>query len=140
MTERQPTSDELAIRDLLSRVNAAWLERRFEDLDALFAEDMMLVAPGFAARLAGRKASVETFREFMNRAAVTSYLEDDLRVSIYGDTAIADYAWEMTWTDADQPHRQTGRDLFVFTRRQGEWRVVWRTLFPFGNSKWQDRK
>lgn len=133
MAEHEPTPDELAIRDLLSRINTAWLERRFDELTALFAEDIVLVAPGFAARLAGREASIETFREFMNRAAVTSYLEDDLRVSINGDTAVADFAWEMTWTDADTPHRQRGRDLFVFTRRQGEWRVVWRTLLPFAS-------
>jgi uncharacterized protein (TIGR02246 family) len=139
MPERKPTDDELAIRDLLSKVNAAWLERRFEDLDALFAEDAVLVAPGFAARMAGRIACIETFREFMNRAAVTSYVEDDLRVSIYGDTAVADFAWEMTWTDADEPYRQHGRDLFVFTRRQGEWRVVWRTLFPVTSGPGQRR-
>lgn len=134
MPDRQPTADEIAIRDLLAAINAAWLERRFEDFDTFFADDIVLVAPDFSARLVGRAASVETFREFMERAAVTSFVEDDLSVTISGDTAVADFAWEMTWTDGETPHSQRGRDLFVFSRQGGTWRAVWRTLLPGATS------
>ena len=120
------TSD--AVREVIARINAAWRDRRYDDLCQMFAEDMVFTLPGFSGRLEGREAIVASYREFMERVTLTAYLEDRLVVDAWGDAAVASYRWDMAWLADGVPNHETGHDVFVFRHTNGVWLAIWRTM------------
>ena len=122
------TDPRVAIRDIAARISAAWQERRYDDLGHLFAEDMVFTLPGVAGCLEGRDAIVASYREFMDRITMTSYVEDQLVVEVWGDTAVAGCRWQMAWMAGGVPNYATGHDIFAFRFTDGTWRAIWRAM------------
>jgi ketosteroid isomerase-like protein len=120
------------VRGVVSRISTAWQSRRFEDLAGYFDDEMVIVAPGFQGRVEGRKACIESYREFMERVSIQRYEEAVPVIDVWKDTAVATYRWEMDWTSGGVPNRDAGRDILVLYRAESggtaEWRVVWRAI------------
>jgi len=119
------------LRAVLRKLSAAWQTRRFDELAALFDENIVMVLPAFSGRIEGREAVVDSYREFMESAAVSDYEEDLPTIDVWGDTAIASYHWEMTWIGRGKAETAAGYDAFAFLRNDddgGSWRAVWRTM------------
>ena len=118
-----------AVRAATARINAAWRERRYDDLCQMFAEDMVFTLPGFSGLLQGREAIVASYREFNERVTLTSYREEQLVVHVWGDTAVASYRWDMAWLAGGVPNHETGQDVFAFRHHtNGAWLAIWRTM------------
>ena len=136
--ERAAQDERPAVLAFLGRMSAAWQARRYEELAACFDERMVIAAPGFQARVEGREACVESYREFQSRVTITEYREDVPTVDVWGDTAVATYGWEMAWDAGGTHNRESGFDVFVLRRdggasdggASGVWRAVWRTITP----------
>jgi uncharacterized protein (TIGR02246 family) len=124
-----------AIRRVVAGISTAWRGKRISELHDLFADDVVLIAPGARARLQGRAAVVETYREFAESTATHDYTESDLVVDVFGDTAVATYRFEIAWTRDNARYRETGSDVLVLARRDDTWRVVWRTIAPDPTSR-----
>lgn len=118
--------DRETIRAVIADINRAWLDRRFDDLLPCFHPGMVIVAPGFTQRLDGATACAESYREFMAAAVVRAFEASPADVDVWGDTAVASYAYDIDYEMNGGRLREQGRDLFVFTRVGGEWRAVWR--------------
>ncbi len=118
------------VLDALARITAAWRERDFDALPALFAPDMVMALPGLSGYLEGREACIESLRDFTAAARIDRYAESAHRVDVSGDTAVASYRWEMAWTRGGHGHAATGQDLFVLRREGARWLATWRMLLP----------
>ena len=57
-------------------------------------------------------------------------MSSEPEIYVTGDTAVAVYAWKMTYEMGGEEYRETGHDLFVFTRAGGNWLAVWRAILP----------
>jgi uncharacterized protein (TIGR02246 family) len=114
-------SETAAIRHVVAGISTAWRAGRTRELHDFFADDVVLIAPGARARIEGRAAVVETYREFAEHTT-QDYRELDLSVDVFGDTAIATFRYEM--------NNEGGSDVLVLSRRAGMWKVVWRTIVP----------
>ena len=114
----------------LRRVSESWRNRRYDELRDWLHESMVMVAPGFSGRVAGRDAVVESYREFMDRSTLDSYSEAPATIDLFENTAVVHYRWEMVWTSGGKQDRGSGHDLFVFARepQSGRWQAVWRTM------------
>lgn len=119
-----------ALIALVESMDRCWIERRFDDLAAFLAPDIVMVAPGGTGRIEGLSAAAESYREFMDRSRIARFDARDHAVTERGDTAIVEYRWDMAWESEGASHEATGRELLVLARRGGEWRVVWRTQLP----------
>ncbi len=117
-----------AVSESLRRINRAWLDGRPNDLVPLLHPAMAMVYPGFAGRALGRDAIIAGFADFCANARVKSYREGDVQVDVTGDTAVASNTFEMVYERAGESYLATGRDLWVFTRHEGEWVGAWRTM------------
>jgi len=122
----QTASEQVSVA--MQRINRAWLDKRPEDLAALFHSNITFVFPGFAGRLHGREAVVAGFADFCRNAIVHEYREADNQVDIVGDTAVVSFTYEMVYERTAKRNRATGRDLWVFFREGAEWLAVWRTM------------
>ena len=126
----RPRSTDDAVRATLEALTSAWRERRFADLDPLFEEGVIFALPD-GRRIAGRSACVATYRDFVEAVEITAYRERDLTIDRPNPhTAMASYAWDMTWVRDAVPHQESGRDLLTLRQTGGVWRILWRTMLP----------
>jgi len=130
MPGRDERAEVAQVRDVVSRLTAAWREQRFEAMTELLHEEVVFESPGFSGRIQGRRACVDSYRQFMAAATVLEYVEHAVAVQTWGATAVARTHWEMAWRQGDASQREDGHDVMVLTRDGGNWQVVWRTLVP----------
>jgi uncharacterized protein (TIGR02246 family) len=121
-------SSRTEVASVIARINRAWFDRRPADLGPLFHPALTMVLPGFSGRVEGRDANVAAFTAFCTHATVHEYRERDQQIDVIGDTAVASVAYEMVYEHGGQRSRATGRDLWVFARKDGTWLAVWRTM------------
>jgi len=112
----------------LRRINEAWLSRRPEKMKPMLDEKIVMIYPGFVGRLEGREAVIAGYVDFCEQALMISYQESDLQIDVVGATAVASYAFEMSYERKGDKYLSRGRDLWIFTRKQDEWVAVWRTM------------
>lgn len=122
-------ADAAAIRHVVAGISTAWRARRVSELHDFFADDVVLIAPGARARIQGRVAVVETYREFAENTSQQDYRELDLVVDVFAATAVATYRYEIMWTRDGAQFKETGTDVLVLAKA-GKWKVVWRTIIP----------
>lgn len=126
--------DHEQVRLLLQRINDAWLYGSAEEipqkLEDCFHDQMVIRGPDFQELGRGKAACAKSYQDFLNQAKVQNCKLAEPHIDIAGDTAVAAYAWEMTYELNGQTYTESGHDLFAFTRDQGRWRAVWRTVLP----------
>ena len=136
--EKKPTKHDLlsddttarrAVAETMRRINQAWLDGQPDDLAPLIHPAMAMVYPGFAGRGEGRNTIVAGFVDFCSNARVHSYREGDSQIDVAGETAVMSYNFEMRYERSGEKYLATGRDLWVFTRLEGQWLGAWRTMF-----------
>ena len=128
MSEPNFTVAQLAVKDVLSRINNAWIKQRGDAMTAAlnecFAEDVVMRGPDFGILAEGRDALVRSYHDFLNQAEVKDVSLNDPEIDISGETATAQYKWTMTYSLNGQEYTERGRDLFVFSRRNQKWLAV----------------
>jgi hypothetical protein len=45
------------------------------------------------------------------------------------------YVFDITYEIGGETRRESGRDLYVCTRRSGQWVAIWRTLIPVSSAE-----
>jgi hypothetical protein len=112
----------------MERINRAWLNGRIDDLEPMLHEEIVMVLPGFAGAMRGRKPFLAGFKDFCDNAKIHEFREYDRRGDIAGGTAVVSFRYEMVYERSDERYRTWGRDLWVFERRGSGWVAVWRTM------------
>lgn len=106
------------IRDLVARINDAWLHKRGDALTAAlrpcFAEDTVMRGPGFVLAGRGRDFAVQSYQDFVTQATVKQFSFDEPGIDVCGETATAQYKWTMTYTLNGQEYSEHGHDVCVF--------------------------
>ena len=123
-------TEETRIREVVRGITAAWREGRIGDLHRFYRPDVVFVQPGFSARLEGRDACVDSYREFLSVAVVHDYAEEEPAIDVLGDAAVVNTRYEVDYELEAARHRETGHDVLVLVRDESGWRVAWRTLVP----------
>jgi hypothetical protein len=118
---------EAALESLL-RINRIWLDGRVETLAALVDANVVMVLPGFAGRVQGREEFLAGFRDFCASAQVHKFEDHGYDTDVIGDTAVITFQYEMIYERSGERYRATGRDLWVFRDREGNWIAVWRAM------------
>ncbi len=122
-------SDEAAIREVISRIDAAWREKKFDGLESCFHPDAAIVGPGHVEYAAGRSRCAESYREFATNADVLDYAEEGHRLRLWDAVAVYTFQWRMTYRRDGGPAREQGTDQLVLQRGGEGWQVVWRYIF-----------
>jgi ketosteroid isomerase-like protein len=115
---------------LAKELDLCWLERRFDDLAAFFADDVVFVAPGGEHRAQGREAAVASYREFMGRSEIKSFQASDHVVTEAGSGAVVEYRWDMAWSGQGPSQELSGQEIFVLGRFPAGRQVIWRIQLP----------
>jgi hypothetical protein len=123
-------SDE--IRLLLQRINETWIWDKPERFPAIlgecFHEGMVIKGPEFQTMSTGREACIQSYVDFVRQAAVSACTLSTPDVDVWGDTAVATYAWKVTYERNGEQCQDSGHDVFAFVRSGGRWLAVWRAV------------
>jgi ketosteroid isomerase-like protein len=121
-------SHEETIRRVIRQLNDLWLSKQYDGIAELISAQVVVAPPGFNGRIRGREAYVRSFREFDRAATTHEFSPGEPEIDIVGDVAVAICPFFIVYEMAGTTHRDRGRDILVFSRSTGEWRVVWRTM------------
>jgi len=113
---------------VLHQINQAWLDGRVADMVAWVHPDIVMVGPGFSARVQGRQALLAGFEDFVQNAKTEEFRDFDHQADIAGDTAVVTFRFDMVYSRSGGRYRATGRDLWVLEREGEVWTAVWRTM------------
>lgn len=120
------------IRDLLRTINDSWLTKKPDEISRTLAncfhKDMVIKGCDLEILATGREACVRSYVDFIKQAKVSAFSQDEPDIQIFGDTAIATYGWNITYTLDGKEYTEPGHDVFVFNRTNGKWLAVWRAM------------
>ncbi|MEK6321765.1 MAG: nuclear transport factor 2 family protein [Acidobacteriota bacterium] len=128
MSSSEGARDIEEVWQLIQQLNDAWAKGRPEELASFFREDIVMVHPDFTQRTEGRDACVASYVDFCSQAAITGLTLGEISVDVFGDTAVATYAYEISYELGGERFDDKGRDIFVFSRDKNRWQAVWRTM------------
>jgi ketosteroid isomerase-like protein len=123
-------NDHEKIRSLVARMNVAWLKRDIERLNDCFHNDVVIKGPNFQEMARGREACVKSYEDFIGLATVKEFKASEPVIDLFGGTAVASVPWAISYRMNDQDYDESGHDLLVLTREEGQWRVIWRAVVP----------
>jgi len=122
------SSDRADVQLLVNKINEAWLKGRPQDLQEYFHPEIVIKGPGFEEMARGREACVRSYEDFTRQAKVREFKVSAVAVDLCSNTAVATCPWEITYEMKGQVYHESGQDLFVFTRNEGRWQVIWRAV------------
>lgn len=127
---RSDYDPEMTVEETVAALTRAWLDGRYEDLAGYFDPDVVLMPPGFTARVVGREACVQSYRDFGAAATIHEFTPAPPQVDVWGDTAVAVCPFSIVYEMQGATYDERGVDLLVLAREAGAWRVVFRTMAP----------
>ncbi len=120
------------IRKLLGEINDAWTSGHAEELpaalDRCFHERIVFRGPDLRELARGKQACIRSYEDFVRNAKVLGWEFSDPLINMCGDTAVATYDWNVSYEMNGHEQRESGHDLFVFSRESGQWLAVWRAV------------
>ncbi len=125
---KQRSDDEEAIRNAVREINDHWRAGEYDRIGPRLAGDVIIAPPGFDRRVRGRDAYVQSYRDYDQAVRTLDFAAGEPQVDVVGDVAVAVTPFEVGYEVHGTRHRESGHDILVFSRRHGEWMVVWRTM------------
>lgn len=139
VAQQNPASAEVAVRDTITRLNAAYAANQLDTYFSFFADDMTVWwnTEGRQDRPTPKAAYVKSWPEFVKKTGGhESCRTDDLRIQVApaGDAAVASYALTCVFKTAPSgsSREETYEITSVLFQREGRWQVV--------HFNWRDRK
>ena len=125
--------DRARIRAVLQTINDGWLNGKPDELPRLlegcFHEKVVFRGPNFQQVGHGAEAGIASLQEFMRNATIESCELDEPEIDLAGDTAIATFRWQMTYSYQGTDLDDSGYEIDVLTRDdEHRWVVRWRAL------------
>src|SRR5437667_4926843 len=103
----------------MRRINHTWLGGRIDDLEPMIHPEIVMVLPGFGARIQGRQQFLAGFRDFTDNARIHEFRDHDCQVDVAGEMAVVTFRYDMVYERSGGRYRSTGRDLWIFQKQDG---------------------
>ena len=129
-----PPRDAREVHTAIQQINALWLSGRVARLNEFLLDDVVMIAPGFEARLEGLRAVVDSFQAFVRNARVHAFRETEVQVDVWEDSAMATFRFDMRYEFDGTTYDEAGRELWLFTRVDRRWRLAWRHQIPLSRA------
>ena len=124
------TETEQSIWDAIRASNAAWCGGDPEGVADLFHDDVVMASPDGTPLAEGKEAMVRSFVEYCGSVVTHEFKERDPKISLFGDTAVATFDFDVSYEHDGKVHNESGREILVFTRLGDAWKAVWRMQVP----------
>lgn len=113
---------------IIQKINQSWKIGNFSDFDKYFHENIVFNSPDFRNEINGKIACVQTYQNFADNSEVLMYEENNPKIVITENTAIATYEFEMRYKQNGKIYHETGIDILVLSKAENIWKVIWRGM------------
>jgi ketosteroid isomerase-like protein len=123
-------SDHEQIRSLIENLNEAWQAGRFDELDAFYHPDVVLLPPDSGEPIVGRAAVVTSYRDFFEAANLHEFQTTSLETYAFDSTAVCHMRFEIEYTIDSGRFRETGLEVYVLTiptSQETQPVIIWRS-------------
>jgi uncharacterized protein (TIGR02246 family) len=108
------------VRRVQDALISAYVHRDIDALDHVLGDEYTFVADDGSVM-----DKVKTIASFKSgERQITSYVRDDERVRVYGDTAIMTYHYTSTEAYKGRDDSSNDRLMRVFVKRDGRWQII----------------
>jgi hypothetical protein len=107
--------------------NRAWLRGEPRAAAEIFHAHVVGIAPGFAGRIEGRDAMVQSLVDYCAQVKTHLFQEGEPAIDRIADTAVVAYPFVVQYELAGRVFDERGREILVLVRDAGRWQVMWRT-------------
>jgi hypothetical protein len=125
---------EQQVREVVERMNRAWLEGAIEDLpaalEACFHPAIKIRGGDLQVHGDGKAACIQSYLDFLQSATVHRCVIEPAEIDVAGDAAMAIYGWEMTYETEGRTYTESGSDILALARVDGRWLITWRAMLP----------
>lgn len=128
MADQETSHTQDHIRQLMVKINQAWLKGRPQELKAYFHPDIVFASSNLEIQAVGHQACIDSYQDFLNQAVIRKFTEGDYDIKVWGNTALTSYTFNIEYDINGTEHSDSGIDLFVFTLHEGRWLAAWRLL------------
>lgn len=125
--------DQKELRQLMRKINDCWYKGDPLQLSDFFHPDVVFNSPDFKYQIIGNDNCVKTYIDFMNNSEILLYNESNPVVTLFVNTAVVTYDFEIKYKQNNKTYHETGTDIVVFERYQDSWKVVWRGVSNLKN-------
>jgi hypothetical protein len=115
----------------LRALNDAWTKGNPDDLAQYFHRDMVAFTATDRHRLNGRENCLDSWRRFSNSVRIIHWTEVEPAIQVYGNSAVATYYFDMSFSAGGQIIELGGRDMFFFAKEDGRWWAVADQFSPY---------
>lgn len=124
---KKESPDKKIIKQIINELNTLWLSKNYEAIGAHLSNDVIIAPPGSDDRIIGRKAYVQSYRDYDQSAVTHKFSPGEPKIDIANRIAIAICPFHVVYEMKGTKYEETGQEILVFSRRAGVWKVVWRT-------------
>ena len=128
-------ADQKAVESLLKNIVAASNTGNLEELKKYFHSSMVIEGPEFQERIEGRDQCIQHYEELRRNVKIQGFKDSDYQVNVWEDTAVASFRFEGQMETGGEVFKDTGRDLYVFSRKNGEWQAVWNSIVQYNHGQ-----
>ena len=126
--EQMKEADRGAVAALIRAINDRWRTKHYDEIGELVGDDVVIAPPGFAVRVRGRAAYVQSYRDYDAAATTLEFSAGEPQVDVSGDSAIAVCPFDVIYELDGKRYHDRGHDILALSRSSGDWKVVWRTM------------
>src|SRR5262249_36611488 len=122
---------EQEVRRLEQEYDKAWLQQDAAAFERLLADDVKQIDP--EGKVLSKAEIVANAKSGNVKFEVGQ--SDDVKVRVYGDTAVLNGRWTEKSTDKGKPFAGTLQMTIVWVKRNGKWQVVSDQVTPIASPK-----
>lgn len=119
---------ELRLISMTEAINNAWLKGKPAELAEYFHPGFVIQTHDFKILTSDRDTAIKSYADFITHCRVSSFMPSDYKVSVFGNTALCSYSYDISWNDKNGSFMDTGKEMFLFSRNEERWLAVLRQV------------
>ena len=109
-------------------INELWVNNRAADIALHLHPKCVMTSPDFNQYLRGKEAVVNSYVEYTKMAKTKAFGFGNVSVDVFGDTAIANATFVVTYELQGKTYEGGGREIWTLMRTNDRWYGIWRSL------------
>jgi len=114
---------------LMEKINHIWLMEDPERLRSFIHKDIVVLTQDFKEQGRGIEAFINSYREFRKISKIKDFKVNNSRIDLFSNFAIVSYNFKIEYETNNEKNKNSGRDMFIFTKEDESWLPIWRMLF-----------
>ncbi len=121
-----------AVKNVLKKINTSWTQGDIAGLRTCLHDNMIIEGPDLLERKQGVGICIDHFSKIVRHLDGIKWREFGHQISIWHETALAKYQFEIEFQTSGEIRRESGYELYAFSREMGNWKAVWNFIVPHG--------